>query len=64
MKKLTIRLSDELAAELKQHARDHKRSMNRHVEWLIEQDLIRARENRNVAENVADAPRLTENTPS
>lgn len=39
MKKLTIRLSDELHEELVALARKHQRSVNREVIWQMEQVL-------------------------
>lgn len=37
MKKLTIRLSDELSKRVAELARQNQRSVNRQVIWLIEQ---------------------------
>jgi predicted transcriptional regulator len=37
MKKVTIRLPDDLHAQLAKLARDHRRSVNAEVAWLIEQ---------------------------
>lgn len=39
MKKLTIRLPDDMSDALARMAQAHHRSVNRHVIWLIEQAL-------------------------